>query len=233
MPIETVFLDAGGVLVFPNWDRVADALGRHGATTTGAALAAVELAAKHAVDTGSKDEPDLVRGWLVFDRVFARAGVTDQAAIDAALADLQAYHAAHNLWEVVPEDVVPALRRMRAAGCRLVVVSNANGRMRTALERVGIAAHVDLVVDSFEEQVEKPDPRIFHLALARCGGREETTVHVGDLLHTDVVGARAAGLRPILLDRGWLYGDLDCERVASMAGLADLVDRERRATIRG
>jgi putative hydrolase of the HAD superfamily len=226
--IDTVFLDAGGVLVLPNWQRVADALGHHGVIVTGDALAAVEMAAKHAVDTGSAGEPDLVRGWLVFGQVFKRAGVIDAAAIDAALAELQAYHADFNLWETVPDDVLPALGRMRAAGCRLVVVSNANGRMRAALDRVGIAPHVDLVIDSFEEQVEKPDPRIFHLALERSGGRAETTVHVGDLFHTDVVGARGAGLRPILFDRGNLYGDVDCERVTSMAELADLVERERR-----
>ena len=43
MAIDTVFLDAGGVLVFPNWARVADALARHGVRTSGEALAAVEL----------------------------------------------------------------------------------------------------------------------------------------------------------------------------------------------
>jgi putative hydrolase of the HAD superfamily len=227
MAIDTVFLDAGGVLVFPNWDRVATALGRHGVTVGGAALAAVELAAKHEVDTGAAGESDLVRGWRVFGRVFARAGVTDATAIDAAIGDLQAYHAEFNLWETVPADVVPALRRMRAMGCKLVVVSNANGRMRVALDRVGIGPHVDLVLDSFEERVEKPDPRIFQLALERIGSSIDTTVHVGDLFHTDVVGARAAGLRPILLDRGNLYGDYDCERIASLAELADAIERQQ------
>jgi len=103
-------------------------------------------------------------------------------------------------------------------------VSNANGRMRAALDRVGIGPHVDLVIDSYEEGVEKPDPRIFERALARSGSRAEATVHVGDLLHTDVIGARAAGLRAVLLDIGDLYGDHDCERVRSLAELADLLE---------
>jgi putative hydrolase of the HAD superfamily len=218
-----VCLDAGGVLVFPNWELVAEALRRHGVATTGDALAAVEWLAKHEVDTGSVGEPDLVRGWRVFGRVFARAGVTDDAAIDVALAELQAYHERNNLWEHVPPDVIPALQRLRAAGKKLVVVSNANGRMRAALDRVGIGPHVDLVIDSFEESVEKPDPRIFQLAMERIGSRPETTVHVGDLFHTDVVGARAAGLRAVLLDMADLYGDHECERVRSLAELADLL----------
>jgi putative hydrolase of the HAD superfamily len=226
MPIDTVFLDAGGVLVFPNWERVATTLARHGLVTTGAALAAVEWLAKHEVDTGARGEQDVIRGWLVFERVFARAGLVGPATITAALAELQGYHAEFNLWEQVPADVVPALQRLRASGRKLVVVSNANGRMRAALERVGLGPHVDLVIDSHEEGVEKPDPRIFHRALARIGSRPETTVHVGDLFHTDVVGARAAGLRAVLLDLGDLYGDHECERVGSLGELAGRLERE-------
>ena len=242
MPIDTVFLDAGGVLVFPNWHRVAEALGRHGIATTGEALAAVEWHAKHEVDTGAAGQSDLVRGWLVFGRVFARAGITGEDAIDPTIADagkstiahaidraigdLQQYHADYNLWERVPDDVIPALRRLRASGRKLVVVSNANGRMRAALDRVGIGPHVDLVVDSGEEGVEKPDPRIFEIALARAGAESHRTMHIGDLFHTDVVGARAAGLRPVLLDIADLYGDHDCERVRSLDALADLLQRD-------
>jgi len=226
MAIDTVFLDAGGVLVFPSWARVASTLAQHGLVTTAAALAAVELHAKHEVDTRIRGELDVVRGWLMFEKVFARAGVVGPATITAALADLQGYHAAHNLWEHVPDDVIPALQRLRASGRKLVVVSNANGRIRAALDRVGIGPHVDLVIDSTEEGVEKPDPRIFHRALDRIGSRPETTVHVGDLFYTDVVGARAAGLRAVLLDMADLYGDHDCERVRSLTDLAALLDGE-------
>jgi HAD superfamily hydrolase (TIGR01549 family) len=205
---------------------VAERLAHHGVTVTADALSAVEWHAKYDVDTGAAGEPDLVRGWLVFGRVFARAGVTNASAIDAAIGDLQAYHAANNLWEIVPPAVIPALRRLRAAGKQLVVVSNANGRMRAALDRVGIGPHVDLVIDSHEEGVEKPNPAIFHRALARAGARAESTMHVGDLFHTDVVGGRAAGLRAVLLDMAGLYEDHDCERVGSLTELADWLERE-------
>jgi HAD superfamily hydrolase (TIGR01662 family) len=227
MAIDTVFLDAGGVLVFPNWERVASALAVYGIRTTAAALAAVEWRAKHEVDTRARGEGDVIRGWLVFERVFALAGITGPATIAAALGDLQSYHAECNLWERVPPDVVPALQRLRASGRKLVVVSNANGRIRSALERVGITPHVDLVIDSHEEGVEKPDPRIFERALERAGARPETTLHVGDLFHTDVVGARRAGLRAVLLDLGGLYHSHDCERVRSLDELAEMVTRER------
>jgi hypothetical protein len=50
--IQTVFLDAGGVLVNPNWDRVSETLARHGVDVAAAALAAAEPHAKRRIDTG-------------------------------------------------------------------------------------------------------------------------------------------------------------------------------------
>jgi putative hydrolase of the HAD superfamily len=84
---------------------------------------------------------------------------------------------------------------------------------------------VDVLLDSHDEGVEKPDPRFFDIALARSGARRETTIHVGDLYHVDVVGARAAGLRGVLLDEAGLYPDVDCPRVQSLAELADQIEQ--------
>ena len=68
--------------------------------------------------------------------------------------------------------------------------------------------------DSYDEGIEKPDPRFFQLALERGGADAATTVHVGDLYHVDVVGARAAAITPVLLDVAGLYPDCDCLRSA-------------------
>jgi putative hydrolase of the HAD superfamily len=145
----------------------------------------------------------------------------------AALAELRAYHDRHNLWESVPPDVIPALTRVRAAGLQLAVVSNANGTLRAVLERLGLAPFFRTVLDSREEGVEKPDPRIFEIALARCGARPQATVHVGDFYHVDVEGARAAGLRAVLLDAAGLYSGFDCPRVSSLSTLAEALTQHR------
>lgn len=225
MPIQTVFLDAGGVLVNPNWTRVSDALGRHGVRVAAADLAAAEPRAKKQLDTGSTIQVtnDQQRGWTYFNLVLNACGVPRSAATDAALAELHAYHQTSNLWESVPEDVVPALTALRAFGYRLVVVSNANGTLRRAFARLGLLDAVDALFDSCDEAVEKPDPRFFHIALARTGASASTTIHVGDLYHVDVVGARAAGIRPVLVDVGDLYRDCDCPRVRSLAALVEFL----------
>jgi HAD superfamily hydrolase (TIGR01509 family) len=225
--IKTVFLDAGGVLVFPNWTRVSDALDRHGVRIAAESLAAAEPYAKKQLDTGSVNQStsDQQRGWTYFNLVLTAAGVPLSPATDRALMELHAYHQTSNLWESVHDDVRPALAALRAGGRRLVVVSNANGTLKHAFERLGLAAALDAVFDSCDEGVEKPDPRFFQIALARTGSDASSTIHVGDLYYVDVVGARAAGIEPVLLDVAGLYEDCDCTRVRSLRELVEVVER--------
>jgi len=221
VPIETVFLDAGGVLVFPNWTRVSDALARRDIAVTPDALARAEFRAKRRLDLGEtiSATDDSQRGWLYFNLTLEEAGIPRTAATDDALAELRTYHGQENLWESVPENVVPTLVQLRALRLKLVVVSNANGRLRHLFDRLGLTGLVDVLFDSFEEGVEKPDPRLFQIALARAGAQRESTVHVGDLYHVDVVGARAAGLHAVLLDIAGLYDGCDCPRIRTFSEL--------------
>ena len=222
--LETVFLDAGGVLLFPNWSRIESALAKQGVHVTAAELSRAEPRARRHLDDSRTigTTTDASRGWLFFDLILEQAGIARSPATAAALAELHAYHQASNLWEFVPDGVRPALAAMRKRGLTLVVVSNANGTLRAHMDRLGLTASFDCVIDSQEEGVEKPDPRLFRIALDRVGARAESTIHVGDLYQVDVVGARAAGVRPVLLDETGLCPDADCVRVSS---LAELVDR--------
>lgn len=220
-----MFLDAGGVLVHPNWQRVAGALARHGVRTMASALAAAEPRGKKRLDSGETIDAtnDRQRGWTYFNLVLDEAGIAQSDATRAALDELHAYHQMQNLWETVHDDVRPALATLRRGGYRLVVVSNANGTLRRAFDRLGLTAAFDVVLDSCEEGVEKPDPRFFEIALARSGAERASTIHVGDMYHVDIVGARAAGIEPVLLDLGDLYPEADCARVRSVGGLVEWV----------
>ena len=116
MPIQTVFLDAGGVLVNPNWSRVSETLARHGVEVGAAALAAAEPRAKKRIDTGEtiKATNDQQRGWTYFNLVLTEAGIPLSDATAAALAELHVYHEQFNLWESVPDEVMPSLAALRA-----------------------------------------------------------------------------------------------------------------------
>jgi HAD superfamily hydrolase (TIGR01549 family) len=224
--IKTLFLDAGGVLIFPNWTRVSEGLAAHGVRVDPAVLAAAEPHAKLQIDNATTiaSSTDSTRTFPYFNLVLEHAGIAQGPATDAALVELRAYHDAHNLWETVPGDVMPALARFRRLGLRLVVVSNANGTVHRCFDRCGLTPCFDVVLDSHVEGVEKPDRRFFDIALERSGAVPETTMHVGDIYHVDVVGARNASIQPMLLDPCDLYGGADCPRVRSLGELAERLE---------
>ena len=220
--IETVFLDAGGVLIHPNFDRVASVLGARGVAVSGEALRRAEPLSKRDLEDPSfiRASDDDSRGLVYFAAVLRRAGVETDERVREGLAELRVYHAAHNLWETPDPELVPFLTRLRARGLRRVVVSNANGTLHAHFDRLGLTPHFDAIFDSHLERVEKPDPRFFEIALERSGSRRETTVHVGDFYEIDVVGARRAGLEAILLDPTGVNADRDCARVGTLDELA-------------
>lgn len=99
-------------------------------------------------------------------------------------------------------DVTPALDLLEASGVRLAVVSNWDASLPDVLAEVGLLDRFASVSASAVVGVRKPDPAIFHHALARLRLDPEQIVHVGDSVELDVAGAAAAGIRPLLIDRG-------------------------------
>lgn len=220
-----IFFDAGNTIVYVNMAYVSEALARRGARATPEALWASEHRARAALD-----DPEVIRGttdgsrWgLYFERIFAGCGIAEREVVEPVLAELRARHAVENLWEVVPPEVPRTLEALRRRH-RLAVISNANGTVREKLRRVGLLPFFDLVLDSHEEGIEKPDPRLFRSALERTGARAEASVYVGDMYHIDVVGARAAGLRPVLVDPVDVYADKDVPRIRDLDGLVGWID---------
>jgi putative hydrolase of the HAD superfamily len=104
-------------------------------------------------------------------------------------------------------DASPALAGLRELGLKLIVVSNWDVSLETVLERCGLAPLLDDVVSSAAAGARKPDPAIFEVALELAGCQPGEAVHVGDTPEEDVEGARAAGIRALLIDREG-HGDI-------------------------
>ena len=98
-------------------------------------------------------------------------------------------------------DAVPALEALRARGMKLIVVSNWDVSLEAVLDRCGIAGLIDGAVSSAGAGSRKPDPGIFAPALELAGCEASEALHVGDTAAEDVEGARAAGIRALLLER--------------------------------
>jgi putative hydrolase of the HAD superfamily len=114
-------------------------------------------------------------------------------------------------WNRTYADAVLGLREIAGTGVRVAVVSNADGTAADLLRNAeicqvgeGAGVRIDAVVDSYLVGVEKPDPRIFEIALTEIGVPADRALHIGDTLWADVRGAEAAGVRPVHFDP---YGD--------------------------
>jgi putative hydrolase of the HAD superfamily len=115
------------------------------------------------------------------------------------------------------------------AGIAVVVVTNSDGHAAENLRDAGICqagtgrgagARVTAVVDSCRVGSAKPDGRIFQVALGEAGGIPPTAaVHVGDMLKTDIAGARAAGILPIHVDPHRWCRAADHRHVRSLPGI--------------
>jgi len=211
--LRAVFFDAGGTLVHVDYARVREALLRSvGRAPTVEALRGAEYAGRAAVEAAMEAEPALRDGsrWQVH---FLGALTSLGFALDELVRagpEIRAEHARGNLWTVVPEGTAAGLAALRARGLTVACISNSDGTVAALLEQIGLAPRLDFVVDSGLVGVEKPDPEIFRLALGQAGVAPAEAMHVGDLFGVDVVGARGAGIEPVLLDPLGRYGGRGC-----------------------
>ena len=118
-------------------------------------------------------------------------------------------------------DARPALRDGRARGQRLVVVSNWDVSLHGVLRALELEPLLDGVVTSAGAGARKPAPAIFEQALALTAPSPDEAIHVGDSLDEDVAGARAAGIRPVLIRRDGGAGVVGVRTISSLAELFD------------
>lgn len=105
------------------------------------------------------------------------------------------------VWFRLFDDVVPCLDRLDAMGIPVAVVSNWDISLHRILRIAGVYQRFAVVVASLEEGIEKPDPKIFHIALQRLGVAPEDAFHVGDDATDDLQGAANAGIPATLILR--------------------------------
>lgn len=195
--ISAVSFDAGQTVIQLDHVMLAERLSERGVSVAPAALAAAQPEAwqryERAVRAGGHDQP-----WRLFmAELIASAGAIDAAHADELAAWLWTEQPRRNLWRQPVPGMIELVRELRAAGLAVIVISNSEGRLAELFTEIGWADEFDAVIDSGRVGVDKPDPRIFALALARLGVPGETVVHVGDSRSADVDGARAVGWRAI------------------------------------
>jgi REG-2-like HAD superfamily hydrolase len=170
---------------------------------------------------------------MALDRlVFGRLGYPDLP--ESFFRDIEAAFHRRSAWHVFP-DVLPALDAMRAVGLRLGVVSNWGWTAPELLHLLELAGHFEVLAISARVGYQKPHPAIFEHALDLLGAAPSDAIHVGDDPAADVVGARRAGIEPVLIVRDHRRASIpDAEARADGApvihdldGLLDLLGVDR------
>jgi putative hydrolase of the HAD superfamily len=123
-------------------------------------------------------------------------------------------------------DAVPTLERLRTTDLTLGLISNFEDWLEQLLERLDIQGFFDVTVISGIEGVEKPDRRIFDIALERVGVDAASSVYVGDNPIFDAQAAQDAGMIPILIDRRGNHVDTDFTRITSLEDLPAAIGLE-------
>jgi HAD superfamily hydrolase (TIGR01509 family) len=231
--LDAVVFDAGGTLVRLDFEWMAECVtevdGARGAET----MRRAEIEGRRRYDV-SADRQEHVAGTdpplgghgdirAYFMGMLEAAGVSP----GAREAVYERFHVRQigplGLWSRPMEGARAAIDGVGALGLRRAVVSNSDGRAEWHLENSGVRGGLEFVVDSQIVGVEKPDPRIFAIALERLGVAPERALYVGDIRSVDEKGSRAAGMHFVLIDPYGDYGDPSVHSIASIAALPEWV----------
>ena len=209
-----------------------DALGTLVALEPPAPRLRLELASRFGLSVDLRDAERAIAAEIAYYRLHLDEG-SDRASVDdlrrrCALVLADALGVSFAVTEALLaslvftpfSDAAPALRALRARGVRLVVASNWDWSLHEVLSRVGLNGLVDGVVTSAEVGARKPAVEVFERALSIAGVPAARAIHVGDSYEEDVLGARAAGVEPVLIRRD---DGRVCSDVRTVSSLRELV----------
>jgi putative hydrolase of the HAD superfamily len=228
---RAVFLDAGGVIVLPHRDLVTAVLARVGINIDGSVVARAHYEAVRRLDRdpAMRDARDSYPRALCSALGVVQGRLAEAAAAVAQLADRKL--SGEIMWSEAAPHAKPTIAALHRAGIAVLVLTNSDGHAAENLRDAeicqtngGPGAPITEVIDSGLIGSAKPDPRIFRVALQRSGVEARSTVHVGDMLCTDIAGARAAGIVPIHLDPNRACRSADHRHIRSLKGIWQHVD---------
>jgi putative hydrolase of the HAD superfamily len=225
--LSAVFLDAGGTLLRERASRASlyAAAAREAGLDVGEAQMRDLMYRTHAeLDRSEGGHFRYTRGWfeLYIARVFCRGLGLAPAGLPGVVEALFARFGDPATFRLLPgaRELVEGLR---GRGLKVGVISNWSEALPGLLAGLGLTPHLDCVVVSALEGCEKPEPRIFELALARAGVPAAEALHAGDDPLKDVQGARAAGILPVLVGPATPPAAAGCARVPDLFALERMI----------
>lgn len=121
--------------------------------------------------------------------------------------------------DIVPDELPGVLGTLQETGYRMGVVSNRDKPYWEELVTLDLCPFFEFSLAAGEVQSWKPDTGIFQASLERLGASAAQTLYVGDNYFADVVGARRAGLQPVLYDPKGIYHEPGCPVITNFDDL--------------
>jgi putative hydrolase of the HAD superfamily len=226
-----VLFDAGETLVHPAPSfpgLFARIVGEAGHNRDADDVVAASAAVMHRFSEASREgdlwtlTPESSRAfWLgVYERMLVTLGLPATDGLRETLYEGFTDLGNYALFDDVPE----TLDRLEQAGVSLGIVSNFERWLEDLLGTLGVRERFPVRVISGLEGLEKPDPRIYRLALARAEVSPGETVFVGDNPEFDVVPPASLGMFPVLIDRRERHVHHDGARITDLRALVDLLE---------
>jgi len=146
--------------------------------------------------------------------------------LDALAGEVAQRWASHESGEPY-EDVKPTLRILQGMGLKLGVLSQntmTGSQLKEDLKTRLIARYFSVVLTSEDAGYDKPDPRFFEIGCKMIKLKNTELWYVGNRYHEDVVGARNAGITPVLVERGRRHRSRDCLAVTGLLSLPSMLE---------
>ena len=125
---------------------------------------------------------------------------------------------------IVPEDVRRTLPLLKEAGYYMAVLSNRDKPFLDVMDSHDLTQYFEFSLAAGEVDIYKPEPGVFEHALKRADLNAQEVVYVGDNYFADVVGARRAGLYPVLYDPNSIFPEADCTIIKSFDELQSVIE---------
>ncbi len=215
--IKAILFDVGQTFLYPDFPFLKNLLAEYGVATDietlnkGAATAREKIFRHREVERWQ----EFFTFWMQF------AGAPEQKIPDI-LPRIFARHKREHLWNWLDPTAPEVFAGLKKLGYPLGLISNSDGSIAGSMKKLGLSHFFDCIIDSHVVGVEKPDPRIFQIALAQIGLPAAQCVYIGDNYDRDVIGARQAGLTPILLDPFGVVSETDVLKLKQLSELVEM-----------
>ncbi len=225
MSIKAVSFDLGHTLAFPRYDSMVKIAGEAGIETDRCGLEMIEMKLRRWFDELVLAEGVSDELWKrYYAKFFSELGAPAGEIENLLLAVWREHSESVGLWTEPAPGANEVLSVLSASEMQVACVSNNDGRLPAMIDYLGWSDYFDLLVDSGELGISKPDPGIFEYTLNKLDRKAAELIHIGDYYSVDVIGARRAGATGVLYDPLGGYGSLDCTVISDLKEVCGLLE---------